>query len=88
MESSNNNEEALPIHKELQVVEYHTIRKSSVWWSAAVLFKDKYRRRNRIGLYLWHKESSKWKRKHKFIINSDDEFKKIVNIVKFWLPQL
>jgi len=88
MSTEEENGEKLPVHEELQVVDYHTIRKSSVWWSAIVLFHDKYRRKNRIGLYLWHRENSKWKRKHKYVINSEEEFKKIINIVKFWLSQL
>lgn len=86
-DSKQNDDEKLPLHDYYQLIEYHTIRKTSQWWSAAVLFKDKFRRK-RIGLYLWHKENSEWKRKHKYVINSKEEFKTIINIVKYWIPEI
>jgi Fe-S cluster biosynthesis and repair protein YggX len=55
-----------PVHDDLDVIEGRTIFKSDGWWKAAVLY-DGYRGHD-IAIYLWKEESSRWKRKQKYVV--------------------
>lgn len=69
------NEEKLPISDFYYTIKYHTISKSSKWWSFIVLFKA--RNKTKIGLYLFQKKEGNWRRKHKFTISSKEEYEDI-----------
>lgn len=74
-----NEQEPLPISDYYQVIEYHTVSKSSRWWSFIVTFKA--RNKTKIGLYLFQKKENSWKRKHKFTISSKEEYDDISKIL-------
>ena len=61
-----------PVHDDLDVIEGRTIFKSDGWWKAAVLY-DGYRGHD-IAIYLWKEESSRWKRKQKYVVHSKDDW--------------
>ena len=79
-------EESLPLSDYYGLMDYCNINKTARWWSAVVLYKDKGRRR--IGLYLWQKRESGWKRIHKFVINTEEDYKQINSAIKEFLVQL
>jgi len=78
--------EKLPVSEVYKVIDCVTIFKSSKWWEAIVAF-EAYGRRS-IAMYMWQFRDGKWKRKHKFQINSVDEWNKVRNSVEKFLPEL
>ena len=72
--------EKLPISVFYEVIEHETISKSSLWWSAVVLVK--IGKKKKIGLYLWQKKDKQWKRKHKFTISSEEQYKDIKRVLE------
>ena len=72
--------EKLPISGFYEVIEHETISKSSLWWSAIVLVK--IGKKKKIGLYLWQKKDEQWKRKHKFTISSEEQYKDIKRVLE------
>lgn len=79
-------EEKFPVSSALKVIEGITIRKSDRWWSAVVLL-DSFGRRQ-ICLYLWQKRQDKWKRQHKFIVRSKDDWELIKKSTEKLLAKL
>lgn len=66
-------EEKFPVHESLKVLEGITVSKSADWWSAVLLIEGY---RIHIATYLWHREGDRWKRKGKFMIRSQEQWKK------------
>ena len=78
--------EELPISEFYKVVDHKTIFRSAKWWEAIVLIESFGKRF--IAMYMWHFKDGKWKRKHKFDIRGEDEWKKVKNSVEQLLPKL
>ena len=77
-------EEALPIHESLEIVKYHTFRKSNKWWTAIVATRSTLAKnpRTTLSFYRWRKDKEgKWKRIKKWTINSKKDWEKIKKIV-------
>ena len=68
-------------------VEAHkTIFKSDKWWEAVVL-TEAFGKKS-VNLYLWIKRGDQWKRKHKFVVRSLEEWNKIKETVESLLPRV
>jgi hypothetical protein len=65
-----NVEEPLPISAYYEVVSHIDLFKGSKWWGSVVLYRRPGGRRCEIGLYLWVKKETQWKRKNKFVIRN------------------
>lgn len=78
--------EKLPISEFYKAVDHVTIFRSAKWWEAVVLIESLGKRF--IAMYMWHFKDGKWKRKHKFHIREEDEWKKVKNSVEQLLPKL
>jgi hypothetical protein len=78
--------EKLPISSVYKVVDYVTIFKTDLWWEAIVVFETYGKRQ--IGMYLWQKRNSVWKRKNKFGVRTLDEWEKLKEAVDQLAPKL
>jgi len=78
--------EELPVNNFYKVLRYHTISKSSKWWSVIALVQSM--NRIKICLYLWQKKDNEWKRKHKFIIANRAEYEEITSVMKEYINLL
>lgn len=72
-------EEKLPVSDFYKVLDYTTIEKNPIWWSAVILLDN--RGRKQIGVYLWHKRGEKWIRKGKFTIRNEAQWEKIEDAI-------
>jgi hypothetical protein len=79
-------EEKLPLSEFYRVLDHVTIHKSSKWWSAVVL-TEAYGKKS-VFLYLWTYTEDKWKRTHKFEINSRTGWEKIKVAVENMLQKM
>ena len=64
--------EMFPVHEVYDVVRGETIYKSEDWWKAVVLYDGP--KGSEVGVYLWKHDSSGWKRKQKYAIESKDDW--------------
>ncbi len=78
--------EELPISEVYKAVDHVTIFKSDKWWEAIVLVESFGKRF--IAMYMWNFKDGKWKRKHKFHIRREEEWKKVKSSVERFLPRL
>lgn len=78
-------EEKLPLSDFYKVLSHKTVYKSEKWWEAVVL-TEAFGRRT-ISLYLWIKRDGQWKRKHKFVVRSLDEWHRVKDIVESMVPE-
>lgn len=62
-----------PIHEDLDELDGRTIYKSNSWWKAVVLYNGFSGRK--VGIYLWKQNGDGWKRKQKYVIESEDDWK-------------
>ncbi len=85
-ESSEQQEEKLPVSEFYKVIDYVTIFKTDLWWEAIVIFENYGKRQ--IGMYLWQKRKDQWKRKNKFGFRNLNEWDKIKNAVDQLSPKL
>ena len=61
-----------PIHEDLNELDGRTVYKSSNWWKAVVLYEGFSGRK--ISIYLWKQKEGSWKRKQKYVIESEDDW--------------
>lgn len=69
-----------------KVESHKTIFKSDKWWEAVVL-TEAFGKKS-VNLYLWIKRGDQWKRKHKFVVRSLEEWNKIKETVESLLPEV
>jgi len=79
-------EEKLPLSDVYKVESYKTIFRSERWWEAVVL-TEAFGKKS-INLYLWIKKGDQWKRKHKFVVRSLEEWNKIREPVESLLQKV
>lgn len=68
-----------PVHDQIDVLSGETIYKTDDWWKAAIL-SDGYQN-TEILVYLWRNDGNSWKRKQKYKVKSEDEWKKEKQII-------
>ena len=80
--------EPLPVHGELQVLRYRTIKKNDVlgWWSAVVLLID--HKKKQICYYRWRKKNDEWKRDKKLVFHSHKDWQLLQRAVEPFLKDL
>ncbi|MDD4202041.1 MAG: hypothetical protein PHQ52_01065 [Candidatus Omnitrophica bacterium] len=86
LEREKNENEKLPIIPPLKVLDYATINKRFGWWSAVVLLESYGRKQ--VCFYLWQMKGDQWKRKQKFAIHSQEDWKLINFAVTKMIGQL
>ena len=80
------NEDKLPVHETIDVIEHITLYKTDEWW-AAIALCESFGRRD-ISLYQWQKRQGKWKRQNKWRIKNQSEWLAIKNVVEQLISKL
>jgi len=67
-------EEKLPVHETVNVMDYTTIYKNTKWWCAVVFANMFGHDKVMVYLWQWSTKDGKWKRKQKFGINFEQNW--------------
>jgi hypothetical protein len=68
-------QEKLPVHEVIKILEVRQVYKTEKWWQAAVLgeaFNKRF-----VALYLWQKKGDRWKQVHKLKVNNKRNWEQI-----------
>lgn len=79
-------EEMLPIAPPLKIISHTAIHKRFGWWAEVVLIESWGRKQ--ICFYLWQKKGDVWKRKQKFAIHTQGDWRKIKEAVDKIITEL
>jgi hypothetical protein len=79
-------EEQVPVNAYIHVIKAITIYKTAKWWQAVVLGESNGKKH--IGIYLWQKQESQWKRKHKFQLNRKTDYPPIHKAIEDLIGEL
>jgi hypothetical protein len=79
-------EEAPPIAAPLKLIKFRTISKGVGWWSAVVMVESWGKRI--VSLYLWQKKDKEWRRKQKFTIRNEENWRSIASGVEAFLNEV
>jgi len=79
-------DEPLPIIPPLKVLDYTTVNKKFGWWSVVVLIESWGRKQ--VCMYLWQKKGTRWARKQKFAIHSQEDWSIISAAVESLVSEL
>jgi len=74
------NEEKLPVHETINVIEHINLYKTDKWW-AAVALCESFGRRD-VSLYQWQSRQGTWKRQNKWKIKNQAEWLAIKDAVE------
>jgi len=75
-----------PVHDELEVIDGSTIFKNNNWWKAVVLV-DGFRGRE-VALYLWKRKGDDWKRQHKYVVRSKEDWERDREEIETYMSKL
>ena len=78
-------EENPPIAPPLKLIKFRTISKGVGWWSAVVMVESWGKKI--VSLYLWQKKDKEWKRKQKFTIRNQENWKLIAAGIELYLDE-
>ncbi len=79
-------DEPLPIIPPLKALDYTTINKKFGWWSVVALVESWGRKQ--VCLYLWQRKGTRWARKQKFAIHSQEDWSIISDAVESLVSEL
>jgi hypothetical protein len=79
-------EERLPVHESIKVIEFTNLYKTDKWW-AAVALCESYGRKD-ISVYQWLKRGDQWKRQSKWKIKNKSEWLSIKEAVESMLDNI
>jgi hypothetical protein len=81
-------DERLPVHPSVNVLRYHTLKKSNGlgWWSAVVLTEN-YGKKE-ICYYRWKKRDKHWKRDKKLPFRTRNDWEHMKEIVEKFMDDL
>jgi hypothetical protein len=79
-------EERPPIAPPLKLIKFYTISKGVGWWSAVVMVESWGKRI--VSLYLWQKKDKEWRRKQKFTIRNQENWRTIAKGVEKFLNEV
>lgn len=79
-------DERVPCHSEVEVLEQKNLFKTDKWWKAVVL--GKLRGRTFLAVYMWQKRNDQWKQKHKLKMNRKADWIEMKPIIDTMIERL
>lgn len=83
-----NDQEKLPTHDMITVIDYETIYKTKKWWKAVALVNKFGHDEVVIYLWMWDDKKGRWTRRQKLGTKNSDEWDKINSAVEGFLPRI